>query len=211
MKRYLTTSAAAMFLAAGAAHAATVDFAGFDNGDFVTGPTNLGGGIVGTVSATGGTGDAVIYDTTQTGGQDPDLEGPFANSDNLADVRSDFGNSLTVQEVGSPIPDDTIGFTLFFSFASEIDVTSLTILDSDPGETVTVSADGFADVIFGGGGDNTFTTVGLSFTDVDAFSITFSGSGAVGEFEAFIPLPASALLLLGGIGAIAATRRSKRS
>ncbi|MEM9971355.1 MAG: hypothetical protein AAF762_09685, partial [Pseudomonadota bacterium] len=166
MKLLLSTIAAAA-LSAGASYAATVDFADFANGEFVGGPVDLGGGIVGTVTgipAAGG--GAVIYDSAGSGGQDPDLEGPFQNSQDATDIVADFGKALTVQENGSPIPDDTIGFTLNFMFEELLNITSLTFLDSDPGETVTISAPGFAAVEFMGGGDKTFTLADLNFTRV---------------------------------------------
>ena len=79
-----------------------------------------------TISASGGSGQAMIFDTSNPTGGDHDLE------------TSNLGNVLIISEDGdSSDPDDNAsGGTLSFTFDDETTVESLTFLDNEEGATV---------------------------------------------------------------------------
>lgn len=213
---------AVIFAAAGMANATTVDFAGFASGDILGAGTDLGGGVVADISAIGGIAQAVIFDTNNPTGGDTDLASPFTNSVDPLDSRG-FGNALIVQEnPGDPIvPDDVVGGTLIFSFGSNVSIGDLFLLDTEEesfvslllgGETVltlTVDDTNQSDT---NGPPNAFTALDFGGAIGDQLVISFSASGALGEFDASpVPLPAGLPLLLGGIGAFAWMKRRKKA
>ena len=108
---------------AGVSNAATVDFGGFAPAAVLGTDVDLGGGIVADITASGGTNQAVVFNTVPpVTGNDLDLASPFANAENLSEVRG-FGNALIVQEnPGNPdiIPDDVVGGSLLFEFTKSI-------------------------------------------------------------------------------------------
>lgn len=207
-------------LAAQPAVSATADFSTFSEPQVISGLADFadfGNGVFAKVSASGGTGQAVILNTldpttdctNSTVGvcNDPDLQSPFKDKDGNEES---FGNALIVQEGGgSSLPDDNIGGTLTFTFESAITLLSLVFLDGDKNEKVTITADNDANkkLEFNGIGDNTFTRVFFdeSFKNITTFSVAMSGSGAIGEFSV-IPLPAGFLLLLSGLGVLGFVR-----
>ncbi|MFT6299275.1 MAG: Ca2+-binding RTX toxin-like protein, partial [Yoonia sp.] len=79
-----------------------------------------------TVSASGGSGQAMIFDTSNPTGGDHDLE------------TTNLGSALIISEDGdSSDPDDNAGGgTLSFAFDDETSVESLTFLDNEEGATV---------------------------------------------------------------------------
>lgn len=81
-----------------------------------------------TISATGGTGQAVVYNSNtgqSPGGNDPDLE--VSNTGNVLIVQ-EGGNTGGVGE-GGLIPDDVVGGTLTFDFERPLTEFSATLVD----------------------------------------------------------------------------------
>ena len=219
-------------LAGATVHAAVVDFGGVAEGTDVVGSFDYGGGLTGSISSShlgsNATGDVVVCDTSTVGSacrrNDPDLRSDF-NAASGSDVDLglyDFGNALILEEAirgANPDPnnvdDASQGGRITFSFDQTITLFSLAILDgADNSPTgATIFLDGIAYDSGRGGNDNEYDILkfGDSGVRVSSFSVDFAGSGAIGEFSAVVPLPASALLLLGGLGALGAMRRRKQT
>ncbi len=211
-------AAGTLAIAATAVSAETVDFSEFSEGDVVT---SFGfDGVTATVSATGGTNEAVILDTEGVGTQgvinDPDLAGPFVNIADPQATPLEFGNALIVQENATGGPDDNVGGTFTFIFSEAIDMISLIILDSE--EDVTVTAGGQQILSEGPGenpvgvGVNFYREVELNLFGVTEVTIELAGSGAIGALDlvAPVPLPGSLSLVLIGLAGLgfAARRRA---
>ncbi len=218
-----TFTAIALSLVTSAASAAVLDFEDFVAGDILT---NLGNGI--TVSATGGSGDAMVFDSNNATGGDDDLEAPFydlmvddpnsnkANKGVAAQGATAFapGNILIISEDGdSSDPDDNgSGGVITFKFAEVItflgfdvfdDVTNFTV-SSDLGDSVV------ANLAF----DNQFQSFNaLNWTGVSEITFDFgNASGAIDNLRFTpVPLPASLPLMLVGMAGMgfAARRRAK--
>ncbi|MEM7744974.1 MAG: VPLPA-CTERM sorting domain-containing protein [Pseudomonadota bacterium] len=211
MARVLAAGIVASMITGGAALAANADFGLFNEGDIVSdfGFTDLGNGIIANVTATGGTDQAVILDTLVSQPAhpvgDPDLESPFTNPSD-GNAQASFGNALLVQEDNNQAgtPNDNVGGTILFEFAGIVDLTELVFLDGEANETITITTNKGGLVVSAGQGDNTFTPIvfgGDEFKAISSLTVDISGSGAIGEFHAtVVPLPASVLLLLGGLG-----------
>lgn len=207
-------------------HAATVDFSGFSAGDILRGTTDLGNGIIANVNAAGGAPNiAAIFDTNNPTGGDVDLASPFVNSV-TGEVRDDFNNALIVQENNNTpiVPDDRgAGGILNFQFASLFRFGTVSLLDVREASFVDIFLNGtrterrfITAALQSDTSDfvtpNQFTTVDFGGAVGDRLRVTFSASGALGEFEASpVPLPAGLPLLIGGIGALAWLKRRKRA
>lgn len=205
------------------ATAAIVDFSSsggsdLSDGDILT-AFDFGDGLTGSVSATGGTGDAVILDTDGSSGgtgiiNDPDLMSPFTNVADPTDMRS-FGNALIVQETGSSFPDDERrGGSITFTFETAVTISSITFLDGEEGSFASLFVGGDQIGALAVSGDNGFSVVeyGDLLSGITSFTVTFNGSGAIGEFEAsVVPLPASVLLLGAGLGGLGLMRRRRKA
>ncbi|WP_108838913.1 VPLPA-CTERM sorting domain-containing protein [Tateyamaria sp. Alg231-49] len=221
--KYLSSASigAIMMSAATMSSAATVDFEGFSSGDVLAKDVNLGGGIVADISAFGGTNQAVIFDTDAVTGGDVDLASPFANS--VSGALRGFGNILIVQEnapaPGDPIvPDDAVGGTLIFDFATLISLTEVFLIDTAQGSFVSLLLDGapvqtqaVVDLNVSDTSNvqtpNEFTLFDFGGAVGDMLIVSYSESGAVGEFKvSVVPVPASLLLLIGGFGLMALMR-----
>lgn len=228
MNYFKSAAIGAVFaVAASMSHAATVDFSGFSSGDILRGTTDLGNGIIADINANGGAPNlAVIFDTNPpvTGG-DVDLASPFVNSV-TGEVRTDFNNALIVQENGARpiVPDDrAAGGILNFEFASLISFGTVSLLDARAGSFVTVLRDGTnvlrLNVTAANESDtangvtpNQFTALDFGGVVGDRLRVSFSASGALGEFEAsVVPLPAALPLALLGLGALGLVRRRKKA
>jgi hypothetical protein len=125
---------------------------------------------------------AMIFDTANPTGEDPDLATPGYGPDNTV-AR---GNVLIVSEDGDPLDpdDDSSGGTLIFTFDQDYTVRYLSILDIDEDESGMATAyDGggaaIASVAFSPLGDNSFQRVYLNAVGARRLEVTFSNSGAL--------------------------------
>ena len=213
----------------GVASAAVIDF---DDpaiqGAAISSITSSDGLIGATISATGGIGEAVVFDTSATGTADPDLEGPFRLEGGVPGTGTTTpGGVLIIQEndLASGGPDDTAsGGSISFAFDQAIDFTGFSIFD---GATITVSSSSVAgssvfsvgEPVNEGPGNrvfNTFSTAGL-FDGVSDLTFAFEGSGAIDSLLVApvagvspIPVPAALPLLLAGLGGLGLVSRRRR-
>lgn len=149
--------------------AVKIDFEGFASGDILG---DLGNGV--SVVATGGSGDAMVFDSQNPTGGDGDLETQVAQ----------LGNVLIVSEDGnSSDPDDAVGGTLTFTFANPSTVFDLKVIDTEEGGTITLTLADNSTVIFdipnlanGGVGQ-----VVMNVEDVVEMEVTLNGSGAIDD------------------------------
>ena len=122
----------------------------------------------------------------------------------------DLGNVLIVNEDRSRVDDNWSGGSITFMFDKVVKFLGVTLVDLEQNQPVTIVADGYNS---GGqtNADNYFShfTPGQSvFTQ--SITFRFAGSGAIDNLSVSeVPLPAPALLLLGGLGALGAMRRKK--
>ncbi len=203
--------------AAGSAQAATVNFNSFSHGDVVT--SFMVEDVTATVSAVGNSAtapnQAVIFDTTLTGTQDPDLEGPFtsANGNRTFNAR----RALIIQEnpLGEP-DDDGNGGTITLTFSRALTFLGFHVLDD---ATINVTSNNSGQSVTGSApADNTFRRVNVMWENVTSLTFDFgTHSGAIDQLRfdvpAQVPVPAS-LPLLGGALALmgwgARRRQAKR-
>ena len=144
MKKLLTTMAAMVI--AGGAHAATINFESNAAGDVITGFS--AGGVTGSVSATGGSNQAMVFDSNNYSGGDIDLAAPFYDSFTgrkrnakpaAGAAKLKPGNILIISEDGnSANPDDNgSGGTITFMFDQLIDFMGFDVFDDVKNFTVT--------------------------------------------------------------------------
>ncbi|MFT6024077.1 MAG: Ca2+-binding RTX toxin-like protein [Ascidiaceihabitans sp.] len=125
-----------------------------------------------TISATGGSGQAMIFDTTNPTGGDDDL------------ATNNLGKSLIISEDGnSSNPDDNAsGGTFSFVFDDATSVEQLTFLDLEQSATVTFfDANGtqIGQQTIAATGDNGQSVVDFNTSGVYSMEVTLAGSGAV--------------------------------
>lgn len=225
LKKAITVTAASIVLLGmgAAASAATLTFDTLPAG--TTAITTQIPGV--TISASGGTNQAWIYNTGPNGDTaDPDLAGPFTNiNDALVSVSP--GNVLIVQELDSvdsdPGPDDNGGGgTLSLSFENAVTMLSMDVFDMKAGSKIQLFSDEsfvtqigmdfitansdtnnapnfYEQIVFGIGG-----TAG-----VKGLRVIMEGSGAIDNVS-YVPLPAAAWLFGSALlGLVGVSRRKK--
>jgi hypothetical protein len=139
---------------------AVVDFEGFAAGTVIT--TQIPGM---TISATGGVGKAMIFDSAVPTGGDTDLKTPGYHASNTVAL----GKVLVIAENNSTPDDNATGGTLRFQFAEAQSVTSVRLLDiEETGGTITaIRANGTSVVkSIPAKGDNRVQSVSVDATDV---------------------------------------------
>ncbi|MDX8348156.1 VPLPA-CTERM sorting domain-containing protein [Cognatiyoonia sp. IB215446] len=219
MRSIFLATVAAGVLAAGGSTAATLTFEDYSHGDIVT-SVNLEGGVTAAVTANGNSSSspdqAWIFDTSLSGTRDPDLEAPFTTDGEVYDISP--GNALIIQESpNTAADDDGRGGWITFTFSQAITFLGFDFLD-DGDVVVTDNNDNSATVGTprGSAFDNYFTSSGLlNWTNVTQLTFSFGrDSGAIDNLSyeiAPIPLPASLLLLLAGIGALGFAGRGRKT
>lgn len=209
-----------LIFGAAAAQAAVISFEGAgSHGTAVTSITSDDGLISATVSASGGQGEARIFDTTLSGTADPDLEAPFLNDLNNG-ISGNPGNVLIIQEAdrqSDDIADDNrSGGTITFSFLDAVTFTGFTILDD---ATITITSDTGASLSRNVDTDSQFNSFdfGTEFVGVQSLIFDFNGeSGAIDDlrfldpFVAPVPVPAALPMMLAGLGGLAWVARRRR-
>lgn len=149
--------------------AVKLDFEGFNAGDVLSGQIE---GV--TITAMGGSNEAMIFDSQNPTGGDGDLETQVA----------ELGNVLIVSEDGdSSDPDDVVGGKITFEFDTPSDVFDLKVIDTEEGGTITLTlADGstqtfdIPELVNGGVGQ-----VVMDVADVVRMDVQLDGSGAIDD------------------------------
>lgn len=218
----LTTIALAAMLAASSASAITLTFdeLGTSSGDVITSFSK--GGVSGTVSAVGGSNQAMIFDTRVLSGGDDDLLAPFYRRfDSNGNPITTSGvtnprNVLIISEDGdSSDPDDNAtGGTITFTFNQLVDFTGFRVFD-DVTNFIVTSNRGDRTAPISLDFDNQWTSVATNFKGISSLTFDFGrASGAIDNlrFEpAVVPVPASFPLLLAGLGAFGWLARRKKA
>lgn len=191
-----------------AAYAATmvIDFESFSSGDVIT---NQIPGV--TVSASGGSGDAMIFDTdiNPATGNDTDLTAPFTGINGEPELSP--GKVLIISEDGDTSdPDDNAsGGVITFQFSSPVTINSMDIFDAHGGDRVLLDG-GLIGVAGDSDTDNPPNAYETLFFAGSGFGTTLSvhlvDSGAIDNISISTPIPGaiwlfgSALAGLIGIG-----------
>ena len=120
--------------------------------------------------------DAMIFDSSNPTGDDPDLATP------------NQGNVLILTEDDDPSdPDDNSpGGIIDFDFSEDVNVDSLVLIDVNEGtQVIGRDANGqeVGSVTVGSFEDGQFDTIDLNFEDVRSLEIVFTGSGAVDDIK----------------------------
>jgi len=168
-----------------------------------------------TVSATGGSDDAMIFDSSNPSGGDWDLgtpnesyggpgKGSGGGSNDIA-----LGNILIISEDGdSQDPDDNAGGGIIrFDFATEVIMNSIGILDIDADEGEQVRLFDVNDVLlntfdFLQVGNNGFQEIVIAnLGGIRRMDVVFTGSGAITDFE-YTSVPEPSIIALFGLGLI---------
>lgn len=215
----LTTAAAAVVLGAGAVQAAVFDFEEFTHGQTVSSVS--AGGITAdiTVDSNGAFDQAVAFDTSLTGTEDPDLEASFGGTG-----PSNPGKVLIISEDGGA-DDERRGGTITFTFDQLVTLNSFSAFDGARYEVTSLMGDVFLDdddnVVTGDNLSNTFEVPGFEGVQTVNFLLFNAGEGASGAIDSIdvtpfdtvapIPVPAALPLLMAGLGGLAFVGRRRKA
>ncbi|WP_353931014.1 SdrD B-like domain-containing protein [Okeanomitos corallinicola TIOX110] len=158
-----------------------IDFEGFAAGTVID---NEYASLGVTISATGGSNQAMIFDSANPTGGDHDLRTPGYGPNNTTAQ----GNILIISEDGdSSDPDDNAGGgTIIFTFDNAVNINSLSFVDIEEngGKVYTTDANGNETIThIPGVGDNSFQTLTINDTDVVELKVKFTGSGSVSSLD----------------------------
>jgi hypothetical protein len=189
--------------------AATIDFEGLGLA-VGTSITNQVPGV--TISASGGIGEAWLFDTGSPTGGDGDLGAPFSEIDGGPTISP--GNVLIVQENDDGIPDDLAGSGGMLNFVFDVATTlfSIDFFDMEEDTTIQLFSDSFVTQIGGDfltddsdtGNSTPNKYEHLVFNGADGVSgvksirIDLEGSGAIDNITHRMSVPEPATLWLFG-------------
>ena len=205
-------------MAIGSASAAVVKVETFDGPGLGHGTLLNGIGIATvTTDSNGSVDQAVLFDTTKTGTQDPDLEGPHQRKSDGSIVN--LTNVVIISENKNfADPDDEArGGTVTFDFRKPVDLVSIDFADTKPGASVdifdstgtkftfTLRADldtnrpqNFMETLFFGAGVSNAVQMVVRLPDSGAFdNLAYSE----------VPVPAGFVLMLTGAAFLARRKR----
>lgn len=135
-----------------------------------------------TISAVGGSAQAMVFDTTMPSGGDSDL------------AATNFGNVLVISEDGDTSdPDDNAsGGSLIFDFDEPATINRLSLFDIEEGATLRFfDPDGVLtnEIAVPAGQDNTSIIQDIDVDNVGRMEVVLNGSGAVDNlvFDPFVP------------------------
>lgn len=207
---------AALVPASGQAMVYTFDFDEFSGGDVITSVTR--GTLSAAVSATGGIGEVVAFDTNNPTGGDTDLG---ADITDLSGTPKAFGFIPIIQENGSvnngtvSDPDDAAGGGTFtFVFNQMIRFLGADFIDiEEPGATILLDGVPILGPV-GASGDRQFASV--DGDPLNRFGTTLSiqlvGSGSFDNLSvATVPLPMAGWLLISGVGGLFLMGRRRKA
>lgn len=214
----------------GAANAAVLDFEAFTAGQIIDDEYAVSpppGTIVMGVNLQSGPNAAIVFDTENTTGGDPDLGQPFSSPNPALDQNFNPGNVLILQERNNcnfttgfcSVPDDQAGSPageFEFVFNSVVTLQSLDFFDiefnennNDPDSEVRLydinDVEILPDTFFvpNTGGDNQWNQLVFGdVTGVKRLVVEMNGSGAIDNLT-FVPVPAAVWLFgsaLAGLG-----------
>ena len=150
-----------------------IDFEGFAAGTVIDDEyANLGV----TISATGGSNQAMIFDSANPTGGDTDL------------ATANEGNILIISEDGdSSDPDDNAGGgTITFDFNNGVDINSINFVDIEEtgGQVFTTDADGnVTTTAIPAPGNGSIQTLNINDSDVVKVEVQLAGSGAISGLD----------------------------
>lgn len=208
-------AAAAANVGSAGATGVMIDFESLAPGTVVT--NQLAGQGVSSVSATGGSGDAMVFDSANPTGGDTDLATPVTGTvgpgaDNVA-----YGNILIISTDGdSGDPDDHAGGgSIFMQLSFVADFLDVHVIDiEENGGSVELL---FEEPERGGSGvvatlplvalgDNSLQRVTSDGVEFNAIRFNLVGSGSVADIEV-VPTPGTIACGLLGVGAMIRRRR----
>lgn len=209
MKTMSAGLAGLFLMTAGSAFGVTIDFESVG----VNPVTRIDTTVTGVdISATGGIGEAWVYDTTRSSGNDPDLTGPFTEVTSGNSYAP--GNVLIVQENRRGGPDDAAGGgSLTFDFDDAVLLQSLNVFDINDNSSITLfEVSGGTQTISLANSEETglinhYEHLTFNNVAITGFTLDLSASGAISDIEfSAVPIPpavwlfGSALLGLAGVG-----------
>jgi protocatechuate 3,4-dioxygenase beta subunit len=158
-----------------------IDFEGFDKGTVID---NEYASLGVTISASGGSNQAMIFDSANPTGGDGDLKTPGYGANNTTAQ----GNILIISEDGdSSDPDDNArGGTIAFDFDNGVNINSLSFVDIEEngGKVFTTDANGNVTTTdIPGVGDNSFQTLTINDDDVVKLEVQLKGSGSISSLD----------------------------
>ncbi|MEM9810224.1 MAG: PEP-CTERM sorting domain-containing protein [Pseudomonadota bacterium] len=238
--KFVTAILASAAFSVSAANAITFEFEPDSAASVAINNIIVGGidyGDITTVS-TNGVNQLIAYNSLPPVGQDPDLEGPFQNIDNAADIRNGFGNLGIISKNPAPFTapnDSATGGQITFVFDSLVTFDEITIFDTKncgKSKCTTVTAFGDEDGniqlasqtitqnLEDSNGTNFFKTLSFGTSLVKMVVVDIKNdSGAIDQLKFAtgtnidqpVPVPGALPLMLTGAAAFAARRRRRQA